>query len=116
MKSKLFSVVLVTLLLISGCGKEQTNKESNENQPKILKVMIKKKNSKNLVVETKAEGKELTFAHYLYLDNKLLKKFPYKSDAHFSYKISKRGIYKVRVFVKNKNDKVKAKTTEAVRM
>lgn len=120
MKSKLFTLLIVMLLLITGCGKDSSKNASDQkakgNEPKIEKVVIKKEDSKNLYVEVTAEGKELTYAYYVYVDNELLKKFPYKEKAHLNYKISKPGVYKVRVFVKDKNDKINAETTESIRM
>jgi major membrane immunogen (membrane-anchored lipoprotein) len=117
MKIKILTLVIVAILAITGCSKDSTTKqESKGEQPKIVKVLIKKEDAKNFYVVTTAEGKELTYAYYVYKDKKLLKKFPYKQDAHFAYKISKPGVYKVRVFVRDKNKKIEAKTTNSIRM
>jgi len=117
MKIKVLTLVMIALLAITGCSKDSTTKqESKEDHPKIIKVLIKKEDAKNFYVVTTAEGKQLTYAYYVYKDKRLLKKFPYKQDAHFTYKISKPGVYKVRVFVRDVNKKIEAKTTKSVKM
>ncbi|EKN66465.1 lipoprotein [Neobacillus bataviensis LMG 21833] len=120
MKTKLFTLFIVTLLLITGCGKDAAKEESDQGSkgkgPKIEKVEINKEDSKNFSVKATTEGKELTYAYYVYLDNKLLKKFPYKENVDLNYKISEPGVYKVRVFVKDKKGNINAETTEPVRM
>lgn len=120
MKTKLFTLLIVMLLLIAGCGKDgakdASEKSAKGNGPKIEKVVIHKEDSKNFSVKATTEGKELTYAYYVYLDNKLLKKFPYKENVDLNYKISESGVYKVRVFVKDKKGNINAETTEALRM
>jgi uncharacterized lipoprotein YehR (DUF1307 family) len=117
LKFKILTVAIVALFAITGCGKDTTTKqESKGDQPKIINILIKKEDAKNFYVVTTAEGKQLTYAYYVYKEKKLIKKFSYKKDAHFTYKVSQPGVYKVRVFVKDENKKIEAKTTKSVRM
>lgn len=120
MKVKMFSLLTILLLLVSGCSNETTKKglseNSEENAPKIVKVIIEKVDSSNFYVVNTAEGEELEYAYYVYKDNKVIDKFYYKKDAHFTYKVKEPGSYKVKAFIKDKNDETVSKFTEAIEM
>ncbi|QIZ05612.1 hypothetical protein HFZ78_01685 [Priestia megaterium] len=126
MKFKLPILFLVALLLITGCGKDASKSDKNqvakeqvskESEVKIAKAMIKKVDTQNFyVVATAASGNNLTYAYYVYKDNKVIEKQLYKKDAYFSYKITAQGSYKVRVFLKDANGKIVTKDTETITM
>ncbi|WML58606.1 triple tyrosine motif-containing protein [Neobacillus sp. PS2-9] len=126
MKTKLLTLLLAAILLVTGCGKEEAAKPDSakqeatstakESKLKIDTVTIKKVDSKNFYVATTAEGNQLSYAYYVYKDNKILKRFPYKKDAHFEYKVTKPGTYKVKVFIKDSSNKKVSKYTKDIKM
>lgn len=120
MKVKLFSLLTILLLLISACSNQTSKKglseSSEEDAPKIVKVIIEKVDSSNFYVVNTAEGEELEYAYYVYRDNEVIDKFYYKKDAHFTYKVKEPGSYKVKAYIKDKNEEKVSKFTKAIEM
>jgi hypothetical protein len=115
MKAKfLFTSLIAALLLVTACNNQpvktqstklQSIKKTTVKEPRIVSAMIKKKDPHNFFVVTTADGNGLYYAYYVYKDNKVLKKFPYKPNAYFGYTAEKPGTYKVKVFVKDNTGK-----------
>lgn len=120
MKVKVLSLVIIILLMISGCSNQSAEKESSENTeentPRIVRVMIEKVDSSSFYVVNTAEGEELQYAYYVYKNDEIIDKFSYKKDAHFTYTVKEPGSYKVKAYIKDKNDETESKYTETVEM
>lgn len=116
MKVKVLTLLIVTLLLISGCSNQSTEKASSQDSPRIVKVIIEKVDSSNFYVVNTAEGENLQYAFYVYKDDELLDKFNYEKDAHLSYTVKEPGSYKVKAYVKDENDKTVSEFTQTMEM
>lgn len=80
---------------------------------KINHVSIQQSSENELRVESKATGKDLNYAYYIYKDNKILEKINYSSKDSFTYKLEESGEYKIKVFIQDKNgDKDSKETTK----
>jgi len=121
MKAKWLTIVsIVVFLLITGCSigseKDAANEGAKSGSPKIESVELKKVDNSTLEATVTAEGQELEYAYYIYKDNKLLEKIFYKPNTSLSYKVKEPGEYKVKIFVKNKQEKTNSKYTSAVKI
>lgn len=119
MKGKLVMLLVIILLMVTGCNKETGGNGASQSAegtgPKIEKVTLKKVES-SLKVECIADGENLSYAYYIYKDNKVFKKIGYKKEKQLSYKVQQPGEYQVRVFVRDSNNKRIAKSTNAVKV
>src|SRR4051812_41045759 len=114
MKGKLITLLIVTLLAISGCSndtskteqKKETEQASASSEPKFAKLIIEKVNESQFYVVTTADGNQLNYAYYVYKNGEVLDKFQYKKDAHFSYTVKEPGTYKVEVYIKDRDGNI----------
>ncbi|MDM5157395.1 triple tyrosine motif-containing protein [Bacillus sp. DX1.1] len=124
MIKKLILPFIAVLLILSGCGKETTqetskknvNQEKKADNLKIENVTIQKIDDQNLKVGAKATGDKLQYAYYIYKGDEVVEKMNYKPENSLTYKVKESGDYKVKVFVKDKNNKIEAKSTSVVKM
>jgi ABC-type Fe3+-hydroxamate transport system substrate-binding protein len=120
MKLKLFTLLILSMILFAGCsgGTEKTgsNQTSKDNKPEIVKVMIQKVDPENFYVVTTADGNKLDYSYYVIKDKKTVKRYVYKKDAHLAYKVNEPGNYKVRVFIKDKDGNKASEYTETIKM
>ncbi|GAQ19560.1 lipoprotein [Oceanobacillus picturae] len=118
MGKKLIVLIVAALLLISGCGndtQEDTDStNSNKSKPEFVKLIINKRDSSEFYVVATAEGSQLSYAYYVYKGDELLEKKSYVKDAHFSYQVKEAGTYKVKVYIKDKDENVASKYTNEI--
>lgn len=109
-KSIIILIVFSLLVFLIGCSTTETE----NNEPEIVKLMIEQVDESSFYVVTTAEGNELTYAYYVLKDDEVLEKFPYERDAHFSYTAEEPGIYKVRAYIKDREDNRVSEYTEEI--
>ena len=122
MKGKLSILLICILLAVVGCNNNSTDSEGGTNQvaesnePKFAKLMIEEVDESTFYVVATADGNDLNYAYYLYKDDELLDKGNYIKDAHFSYTVKEPGTYKVKVYIKDRDENIVSKYTEEVEM
>ncbi|MGE7634493.1 triple tyrosine motif-containing protein [Bacillus paramycoides] len=125
---KLIVLLVAMLVMISGCdqgSKKEVSQEVKQNktnqQEKIEDVKIKQanieKSDKNtLKVTTKAVGEKLSYAYYVYKDDKVIEKSSYKEKSSFTYIAKEPGTYFVRVYAKDGNNKIDTQNTKELKV
>lgn len=114
---KYLIILIVTLLVVAGCNASNTSKSETKKdsiEPKIVNLMIEKVDDSDFYVVTTAEGNQLNYAYYVFKNNEIFEKFPYKKDAHFSYSAKEPGIYKVRSYIKDLDGNIVREDTEEI--
>lgn len=86
----------------------------SNSSPLIRKVEINKLDNNMIEVKCNASGKNIKYAYYIYKDNTILEKIPYGQRSTLIYEIKDIGSYKVRVFVRDANNKTIAMTTNNI--
>ncbi|MEK4893630.1 triple tyrosine motif-containing protein [Bacillus sp. FSL M7-0996] len=125
---KLIVLLVAMLVIIAGCDKGSTkeaSKESKQNKTnqqekaesvKIKQANIEKDDKNTLKVTTKAVGEKLSYAYYVYKDDKVIEKTSYKENSSFTYTAKEPGTYFVRVYAKDGNNKTDTQNTEKVKV
>lgn len=103
---KLMVVLAATVTVMAGCGQE--TQESNASDEAVKNVQIKEANIETsgdhtLEVTTETEGEDLTYAYYVYKDNKVIEKTSYEKNDTFTYEAEEPGTYFVKVYAKDGN-------------
>lgn len=78
---------------------------------KIEKLHIQLVNFFQLRVECKASVEQLKYAFYLYKDHEIIEKIPYSDDQKVIFNLHEKGVYSVRVFIKDKFQNNTAETS-----
>jgi serine O-acetyltransferase len=68
-----------------------------------------------LQVECKATGDHLKYAFYLYKDHEIIEKLPYSSSPTMSFNLQDKGVYSVRVYIKDKFQNKMAETSSKIK-
>ncbi|MFJ5759289.1 DapH/DapD/GlmU-related protein [Neobacillus sp. NPDC093182] len=81
---------------------------------KVENFLIDLVNFFQLKVECKANGEQLKYAFYLYKDQEIIEKVAYSDNPGISFNLQDKGIYSVRVFIKDKRNNKIANTSEKI--
>ncbi|MET3319907.1 triple tyrosine motif-containing protein [Peribacillus butanolivorans] len=126
MKRSLIMLLVMLSLVVAGCGKDTpketkneeskkvSNSESKEKPPRIKGVTLEQVNDDTLEVKSDATGENLQYSFYIFKDDEILEKIPYKSTNHLSYTVKEPGKYMVRVYVKNSEKNIVTANTDKI--
>lgn len=121
---KLILLLVTMLVMISGCdqGNKKEVKQNKTNQQekiedvKIKQANIEKSDKNTLKVTTKAVGEKLSYAYYVYKDDKVIEKSSYKEKSSYTYIAKEPGTYFVRIYAKDGNSKVDTQNTKELKV
>lgn len=123
MKRIIIPILLVAVIIVQACSNAPDKSKENDVVPeesvniKIESVSIELIDDEAIKVLAEAKGKELEYAYYIYKNDELLEKIPYKKSANqLDYELNEAGTYKVRVFVMDSEGEKETKYTEEVQI
>ncbi|PGZ12870.1 triple tyrosine motif-containing protein [Bacillus cereus] len=130
MFKKIIVPVFAAAVVISGCSNEpakgntkekvEQNKKEEKNKKDMALVIneakINKVNEKTLKVDVKAQGNDINYAYYIYKGEEIVDKTWYKPDTSLTYEVKEPGTYRVKVYAKDKSDKIESVYTSEVKV